>query len=266
MNAKEQITALRNLLREHNHNYYVLDSPTISDYDFDMKLKKLQTLEAEHPEFDDPTSPSKRVGGAVTKNFQTTKHNFRMYSLDNSYSKEDLQNWETRIKKQVDGPVSYTCELKYDGASISLTYQNGNLISGVTRGDGYQGDNVTANIKTIKSIPLQLKGDFPDNFEIRGEIVMPFDGFNKMNELRVAQGEDPFRNPRNTASGSLKLQDSALVAKRPLECLLYSLVGDNLPITTQMQGLQKASAWGFKVTKLAKLVNSIDAVLDFDNY
>ena len=266
MNAKEQITALRNLLREHNHNYYVLDSPTISDYDFDMKLKKLQTLEAEHPEFDDPTSPSKRVGGAVTKNFQTTKHNFRMYSLDNSYSKEDLQNWETRIKKQVDGPVSYTCELKYDGASISLTYQNGNLISGVTRGDGYQGDNVTANIKTIKSIPLQLKGDFPDNFEIRGEIVMPFDGFNKMNELRVAQGEDPFRNPRNTASGSLKLQDSALVAKRPLECLLYSLVGDNLPISTQMQGLQKASAWGFKVPKIAKLVNSIDAVLDFVNY
>lgn len=266
MNAKEQITALRNLLREHNHNYYVLDSPTISDYDFDMKLKKLQTLEAEHPEFDDPTSPSKRVGGAVTKNFQTTKHNFRMYSLDNSYSKEDLQNWETRIKKQVDGPVSYTCELKYDGASISLTYQNGNLMSGVTRGDGYQGDNVTANIKTIKSIPLQLKGDFPDNFEIRGEIVMPFDGFNKMNELRVAQGEEPFRNPRNTASGSLKLQDSALVAKRPLECLLYSLVGDNLPISTQMQGLQKASAWGFKVPKIAKLVNSIDAVLDFVNY
>ena len=266
MDAKEQITALRNLLREHNHNYYVLDSPTISDYDFDMKLKKLQTLEAEHPEFDDPTSPSKRVGGAVTKNFQTTKHNFRMYSLDNSYSKEDLQNWETRIKKQVDGPVSYTCELKYDGASISLTYQNGNLISGVTRGDGYQGDNVTANIKTIKSIPLQLKGDFPDNFEIRGEIVMPFDGFNKMNELRVAQGEEPFRNPRNTASGSLKLQDSALVAKRPLECLLYSLVGDNLPISTQMQGLQKASAWGFKVPKIAKLVNSIDAVLDFVNY
>lgn len=266
MNAKEQITALRNLLREHNHNYYVLDSPTISDYDFDMKLKKLQTLEAEHPEFDDPTSPSKRVGGAVTKNFQTSKHNFRMYSLDNSYSKEDLQNWETRIKKQVDGPVSYTCELKYDGASISLTYQNGNLISGVTRGDGYQGDNVTANIKTIKSIPLQLKGDFPDNFEIRGEIVMPFDGFNKMNELRVDQGEEPFRNPRNTASGSLKLQDSALVAKRPLECLLYSLVGDNLPISTQMQGLQKASAWGFKVPKIAKLVNSIDAVLDFVNY
>jgi len=266
MDAKEQITALRNLLREHNHNYYVLDSPTISDYDFDMKLNKLQTLEAEHPEFDDPTSPSKRVGGAVTKNFQTTKHNFRMYSLDNSYSKEDLQNWETRIKKQVDGPVSYTCELKYDGASISLTYQNGNLISGVTRGDGYQGDNVTANIKTIKSIPLQLKGDFPDNFEIRGEIVMPFDGFNKMNELRVAQGEDPFRNPRNTASGSLKLQDSALVAKRPLDCLLYSLVGDNLPITTQMQGLQKASSWGFKVPKIAKLVNSIDAVLDFVNY
>ena len=189
-----------------------------------------------------------------------------MYSLDNSYSKEDLQNWETRIKKQVDGPMSYTCELKYDGASISLTYLNGNLLRAVTRGDGHQGDDVTTNIKTIKSVPLQLKGDFPDNFEIRGEIVLPFDGFNKMNQARVAEGEDPFRNPRNTASGSLKLQDSTLVAKRPLECLLYSLVGDNVPVTTQMQGLEKAAAWGFKVPKIAKLVTSIDAVLDFVNY
>ena len=266
MNAQEQITALRNLLHKHNHSYYVLDTPTISDYDFDMKLKELQTLEAKHPEFDDPTSPSLRVGGGVTKNFETTKHNFRMYSLDNSYSKEDLQNWETRIKKQVDGPVSYTCELKYDGASISLTYQNGNLLRAVTRGDGHQGDDVTTNIKTIKSVPLQLKGDFPDHFEIRGEIVLPFDGFNKMNQARVAQGEEPFRNPRNTASGSLKLQDSALVAKRPLECLLYSLVGDNVPVATQMQGLEKAAAWGFKVPKIAKLVTSIDAVLDFVNY
>ena len=266
MNAQKQITALRNLLHKHNHSYYVLDSPTISDYDFDMKLKELQALEAAHPEFYDPTSPSLRVGGAVTKNFETLKHNFRMYSLDNSYSKEDLQNWETRIKKQVDGPVSYTCELKYDGASISLTYLNGNLLRAVTRGDGHQGDDVTTNIKTIKSVPLQLKGDFPDNFEIRGEIVLPFDGFNKMNQARVAAGEDPFRNPRNTASGSLKLQDSALVAKRPLECLLYSLVGENLPVTTQMQGLEKAAAWGFKVPKIAKLVTSIDAVIDFVNY
>ena len=266
MNAQEQITALRNLLHKHNHSYYVLDSPTISDYDFDMKLKELQALEAKYPEFDDPTSPSLRVGGGVTKNFETTKHNFRMYSLDNSYSKEDLQNWETRIKKQVDGPVSYTCELKYDGASISLTYQNGNLLRAVTRGDGHQGDDVTTNIKTIKSVPLQLKGDFPDHFEIRGEIVLPFEGFNKMNQARVADGEEPFRNPRNTASGSLKLQDSALVAKRPLECLLYSLVGDNVPVTTQMQGLEKAAAWGFKVPKIAKLVTSIDAVLDFVNY
>ena len=266
MNAQEQITALRNLLQKHNHSYYVLDNPTISDYDFDMKLKELQALEAKYPEFDDPTSPSLRVGGGVTKNFETTKHNFRMYSLDNSYSKEDLQNWETRIKKQVDGPVSYTCELKYDGASISLTYQNGNLLRAVTRGDGHQGDDVTTNIKTIKSVPLQLKGDFPDHFEIRGEIVLPFEGFNKMNQARVADGEEPFRNPRNTASGSLKLQDSALVAKRPLECLLYSLVGDNVPVTTQMQGLEKAAAWGFKVPKIAKLVTSIDAVLDFVNY
>jgi DNA ligase (NAD+) len=266
MNAQEQITALRNLLHKHNHSYYVLDSPTISDYDFDMKLKELQSLEIKYPEFYDPSSPSLRVGGAVTKNFETLKHNFRMYSLDNSYSKEDLQNWETRIKKQVDGPVSYTCELKYDGASISLTYLKGKLLRAVTRGDGHQGDDVTTNIKTIKSVPLQLKGDFPDHFEIRGEIVLPFDGFNKMNEARVAAEEEPFRNPRNTASGSLKLQDSALVAKRPLECLLYSLVGDNLPVTTQMQGLEKAAAWGFKVPNIAKLVSSIDEVLDFVNY
>jgi DNA ligase (NAD+) len=266
MNAQKQITALRKLLHKHNHSYYVLDSPTISDYDFDMKLKELQSLEIKYPEFYDPSSPSLRVGGAVTKNFETLKHNFRMYSLDNSYSKEDLQNWETRIKKQVDGPVSYTCELKYDGASISLTYLKGKLLRAVTRGDGHQGDDVTTNIKTIKSVPLQLKGDFPDHFEIRGEIVLPFDGFNKMNEARVAAEEEPFRNPRNTASGSLKLQDSALVAKRPLECLLYSLVGDNLPVTTQMQGLEKAAAWGFKVPNIAKLVSSIDEVLDFVNY
>ena len=164
----------------------------------------------------------------MTKNFNTIVHNHRMYSLDNSYSLEDLQDWETRIKKMVDGDVNYTCELKYDGASISLTYENGKLLRAVTRGDGFQGDEVTANIKTIKSVPLQLKGDYPAKFDIRGEIVLPFDGFIKMNEERVANDEEPYRNPRNTASGSLKLQDSAEVAKRPLECLLYNLTGNNL--------------------------------------
>ena len=266
MIPQEQIIELRNQLREHNHSYYVLDSPTISDYDFDMKLKELQVLEAKYPAFYDANSPTLRVGGEVTKNFETVQHTFRMHSLENSYSKEDLENWEARIKKQIDGAVAYTCELKYDGASMSPTYENGSLVRAVTRGDGYQGDNVTTNIKTIKSVPLKLQGDYPPLFEIRGEIVLPFDGFIRMNEERLAAGEEPYRNPRNTASGSLKLQDSAQVAKRPLECLLYSLVGEKLPVSTQMEGLEKAAAWGFKVPPIAKLVSSIDEVLAFVNY
>ncbi len=264
---QNKINELRIELREHNHNYYVLDNATISDYDFDIKLKELQELEAKHPEFFDANSPTERVGGAVTKNFETIVHGHRMYSLDNSYSKEDLQDWETRIKKLVDGDIHYTCELKYDGASISLTYENGKLTKAVTRGDGFQGDNVTANIKTIKSIPLQLKGDnYPVKFDIRGEIVLPFEGFKKMNEERIEIGEEPYRNPRNTASGSLKLQDSAEVAKRPLECFLYNITGTNLNIQTQLESLEKARAWGFKVPDAAKLVNSIDEVLEFVDY
>lgn len=264
--AEEQINELRNELREHNYNYYVLDNATISDYDFDIKLKELQELEAKHPEFFDANSPTQRVGGEVTKNFDTIAHEHRMYSLDNSYSKEDLQDWEIRIKKLIDGDIQYTCELKYDGASISLTYEAGKLVKAVTRGDGFQGDNVTANIKTIKSVPLQLKGDYPPKFDIRGEIVLPFDGFNKMNEERIEIGEEPYRNPRNTASGSLKLQDSAEVAKRPLECLLYNLTGSKLGIKTQFESLDKAREWSFKVPEAAKLVNSIDEVLEFVAY
>jgi DNA ligase (NAD+) len=263
---QQQIEILRTELREHNYNYYVLDNATISDYDFDIKLKELQELEEKYPEFFDANSPSQRVGGTVTKNFETIPHEHRMYSLDNSYSKEDLEGWETRIKKLVDGDIQYTCELKYDGASISLTYENGVLLKAVTRGDGFQGDNVIANIKTIKSVPLQLKGDFPSRFDIRGEIVLPFEGFNKMNEERIEIGEEPYRNPRNTASGSLKLQDSAEVAKRPLECLLYNLTGSKLGINTQFDSLEKARQWGFKVPDAAKLTNSIDEVLEFIDY
>lgn len=266
MNIEQQINQLREELRKHNHNYYVLDSPTISDYDFDIKLKELQKLETAHPEFHDPNSPTLRVGGAVTKNFETVQHVYRMYSLDNSYSKEDLEDWEKRIEKQVDGVVEFTCELKYDGASMSLTYENGSLIRAVTRGDGFQGDDVTTNIKTIKSIPLKLKGDYPPLFEIRGEIVLPFEGFNKMNEEREAAGEELYRNPRNTASGSLKLQDSSEVAKRPLECLLYSIKGERLDISTQIENLEKARQWGFKVPKAAVVAKSIDEVLEFVNY
>ena len=263
MNIEQHINELRNVLRMHNYNYYVLDNTTISDYDFDVKLKALQDLEEKHPEFFDASSPTQRVGGEVTKNFETVVHEHRMYSLDNSYSKEDLQDWETRIKKLVDGDIQYTCELKYDGASISLTYENGSLEKAITRGDGFQGDNVTANIKTIKSVPLKLKGDYPPKFDIRGEIILPFEGFIKMNEARVEIGEEPYRNPRNTASGSLKLQDSAEVAKRPLECLLYNLTGANLGVKTQFESLQKARQWGFKVPEIAKLFSSIDDVLNF---
>jgi len=263
MNTKQKIESLRDELRQHNYNYYILDNASISDYEFDIKLKELQALEEANPEFFDANSPTQRVGGAITKNFKTTVHDFRMYSLDNSYSKDDLLDWETRIKKMVDGEVHYTCELKYDGASMNLTYENGNLLRAVTRGDGVQGDEVTANVKTINTVPLQLKGDFPKRFDIRGEIILPIEGFLKMNEERVANEEEPYRNPRNTASGSLKLQDSSEVAKRPLECLLYAIKGNKLNISTQFEGLKKAREWGFKVPKEAKLVNSIDEVLQF---
>ena len=266
MTDKELIIQLREELRQHNYKYYVLDTPSISDYDFDMKLKQLQALEAQYPELYDPNSPTLRVGGAVTKNFQTVVHAQRMYSLDNSYSKDDLLDWESRIKKLVDGPIEYTCELKYDGASISITYKNGTLFQALTRGDGTQGDDVTANIKTIKSVPLKLQGECPGSFEIRGEIILPFEGFNAMNKERIASGEEPYKNPRNTASGSLKLQDSREVAKRPLECLLYSIVGENTGILSQFDNLEKARAWGFKVPKEAKCVSSIDEVLEFINH
>lgn len=264
MNTKEKIKALRQELREHNYNYYVLDNPTITDFEFDMKLKELQELEGKHPEFYDPSSPTLRVGGGITKNFNTVVHEQRMYSLDNSYSKEDLEDWEKRIQRILgDAEVEFTCELKYDGASINLTYEEGKLVKAVTRGDGFQGDDVTTNIKTIRSVPLQLKGDYPPKFDIRGEIILPLDGFAKMNEERIAAGEDPYMNPRNTASGSLKLQDSAMVAQRPLDCLLYGIVGENTGITSQYEMLKKAREWGFKVPSIAQLCKSTEEVMAF---
>lgn len=267
MDVKEKIEQLRTELHEHNYKYYVLDNPEISDYDFDMKLKELQELEDANPEFEDPNSPTMRVGGEVTKNFNTVVHDFPMYSLSNSYSKEDLEEWETRIQKIIEEPVEFVCELKYDGASISLTYEDGEFLRAVTRGDGTQGDEVTYNVKTIKSVPLKLKGDdYPQRFDIRGEIVLPYEGFAKLNAERVDQGEEPYANPRNTASGSLKLQDSAEVAKRPLLCLLYNLTGENLGVTTQMESLNKARDWGFNVPKEAKLAKSIDEVFKYINY
>ncbi len=263
-NILDKITALREELRQHNFNYYVLDNATISDYDFDVKLKELQQLEEQHPEFFDANSPTQRVGGTVTKNFETVTHKNRMYSLDNSYSKDDLLDWEKRIHKMLGvEQLEYTCELKYDGASINLTYEDGKLKKAVTRGDGFQGDDVTANIKTIRSIPLKLKGNSVASFEIRGEIILPLDGFHKMNAERIEAGEDPYKNPRNTASGSLKLQDSAEVARRPLDCLLYHVVVDRIPFATHTEALANATKSGFKVPETLKVVSSIDAVFEF---
>jgi DNA ligase (NAD+) len=267
MAIQQTIQALRAELNQHNYNYYVLDKPTISDYEFDLKLSQLQALEKENPDFFDENSPTQRVGGTITKNFNTITHDYRMYSLDNSYSREDLIEWEKRIQKVLGNvPLAYTCELKYDGASISITYENGKLVRAVTRGDGFKGDEVTNNIKTIRSIPLQLKGDFPDKFDIRGEIILPFAGFEKMNQELIEIGEVPYSNPRNTASGSLKLQDSAEVAKRPLDCLLYGLIGANLPFETQFEGLEQARNWGFKVPNEATLAPNLNEVFNFITY
>lgn len=267
MDIQKNIQDLKDELNLHNHNYYVLDNPTISDFEFDKKLKQLQELENQHPEFFDENSPTQRVGGTITKSFQTVVHDYRMYSLDNSYSVEDLTDWETRIQKVLGNvPLQYTCELKYDGASISITYENGKLKRAVTRGDGFQGDDVTNNIKTIKSVPLQLKGNFPERFDIRGEIILPLEGFEKMNQELIEIGETPYSNPRNTASGSLKLQDSTEVAKRPLECLLYFIVGNNLGISSQYESLEAARNWGFKVPKESKLANNLEEVFEFINY
>ena len=267
MDIQNTIQNLREELNQHNHNYYVLDQPTISDYEFDLKLAQLQDLENQHPEFFDESSPTQRVGGAITKNFETVPHEHRMYSLDNSYSKEDLLEWEKRIQKVLgEVPLEYTCELKYDGASISITYENGKLKRAVTRGDGFQGDDVTNNIKTIKSIPLQLKGNYPPKFDVRGEIILPFAGFEKMNQELIEIGETPYSNPRNTASGSLKLQDSTEVAKRPLDCLLYFLIGNQLPFNSQFESLESARSWGFKAPKEAKLANNLEEVFQFIDY
>jgi len=261
---EKRIDQLRKDLRQHNYNYYVLDDATISDYDFDILLKELQKLEEDNPQYFDTNSPTQRVGGEITKNFETVTHKNRMYSLDNSYSFEDLQDWEKRIEKILGvAEIEFSCELKYDGASINLSYENGKLVRAVTRGDGFQGDDVTTNIKTIKSIPLVLSGLFFDSFEIRGEIILPLDGFNKMNEERVEAGEDPYRNPRNTASGSLKLQDSAEVAKRPLDCLLYHVVADRLPFSTHYESLAKARQVGFKVPEAIRVCNNLEEVFSF---
>ena len=267
MSPAQTIELLRDELNTHNYNYYVLDNATISDFDFDIKLKKLEQLEKESPLLFDANSPTQRVGGTITKNFKTVVHKNRMYSLDNSYSKEDLLDWEKRVEKVLGSTaLEFTCELKFDGASINLTYENGQFVKAVTRGDGFQGDEVTNNIKTIRSIPLSIKTSFVHDFEMRGEIILPIVAFKKMNEERLANGEEEYRNPRNTASGSLKLQDSAEVAKRPLDCLLYQVVTSERKYKTHFESLENARQVGFKVPKAIQLVKSIDEVFDFVNY
>ena len=257
---------LRDEIHMHTHLYYVKDAPIISDYEFDLMLKKLNDLESKFPQFFDINSPSQRVGGKVSKNFNNIKHDYPMYSLDNSYSKKDLDSFYSRILKKIpDYDLNFLCELKFDGVSINLTYENGVLVRAVTRGDGVQGDDVTENVKTIKTIPLKLYGDYPSKFQIRGEIFIELNDFNKMNIDRTNNGLEPYMNPRNTAAGSLKLQDSAEVARRPLKCFLYQVVSEYDESKTQYENLISASKWGFNVSDSYKLCNTIDEVFDFIN-
>lgn len=266
MNIQEKIQLLRKELHKHNYNYYILDTPILSDFEFDQKLKELQQLENQYPEFFDPNSPTQRVGGGITKNFPTLVHEYRMYSLDNSYSIDDLKDWEIRIKKIIDTNIEFVCELKYDGASISIEYENGSLKNAVTRGDGFQGDEVTANIRTINSVPMQLKGNYPKHFYIRGEIILPYKEFNRINKERADNNLELYANPRNTASGSLKLQNSNEVAKRKLDCYLYNITGKNLPFNSQWEMLKAARDYGFKVPNSAKLCKNLNEVIEFIEY
>ncbi|MBL6643017.1 MAG: NAD-dependent DNA ligase LigA [Flavobacteriaceae bacterium] len=267
MEIEKKIRTLRESLHEHNYLYYIKDSPEISDYEFDQLLNTLVALEQLYPEYFDPNSPTQRVGGGITKDFKTRSHRYPMYSLSNTYSKEELTDWANRVEKVLgDEEYAFTCELKYDGASINLTYENGKFVRGVTRGDGSLGDDVSTNLRTLPTIPLTLKGDYPPVFEIRGEIILPFDGFQALNEQRIQRGEEPFMNPRNTASGSLKLQDSSLVANRPLECFLYALAGEDLGVDTQMESLEKSRSWGFKVPDTAKYAGDLEEVFQYLDY
>ncbi len=262
-NIQQQIEDLRAELHQHNYRYYIEDQPTITDLEFDQKLKHLQELEQAHPEFYDPNSPTLRVGGTVTKNFPTVEHKFRMYSLDNSYDFNDLEDWERRIIRTIPDPVEFVAELKYDGASISVHYENGKLKEAITRGDGFRGDEITANVKTIPEIPLTLHGDYPDSFFMRGEIFLTRKNFDKINARRAEEGLDLFMNPRNTASGTLKMQDSAEVRKRGLTAVLYQYIADAAPAETHWELLEKAHSWGFKTSGHAKLCRNLEEIKQY---
>ena len=262
--VKNQIDALVLELKQHNINYYVLAMPTISDYDFDQKLKQLEALEKAHPEFLNPDSPTQKVGGEITKNFKTIVHKWPLMSLGNTYNEQDLIDFDQRVKKAIGDNFEYVCELKFDGLSMSIAYENGKLLRAVTRGDGTKGDEVTTNVKTIRTIPTQIKGDkIPSYFEIRGEVFMHKAAFIRLNEERIESGEIAYANPRNFASGTIKMQDSAEVAKRPLDCFLYFLYSDENPFKTHWESLQAVKKWGFKISEESKLCNNIQEVLAF---
>lgn len=265
---KQQIEELRKNIEDWNYQYYVLNKPAISDFEFDHKLKELEKLETEHPEFFDPNSPTQRVGSDINKNFVQVRHAYPMLSLSNTYSREEIADFLSRADKALHGEkFEIVSELKYDGTSISLIYENGYLARALTRGDGTQGDDVTSNVRTIKSIPLKLHGNnFPEKFEIRGEILMPFDEFNRLNQERKENGETPFANPRNAAAGTLKLLNPKTVASRKLDSYLYYLLGENLPFDGHYENLQEAKKWGFKVSDAIKKCNSLEEVMDFINH
>ena len=267
---KNRIVELSKIITEHNHNYYVLSLPTISDFEFDQLLKELEQLEKENPEFAEDNSPTKRVGGDITKKFETVKHIYPMLSLSNTYSTEEIIDWENRIKKLSEAKIKYVCELKYDGVAIGIRYKNGELFQAITRGDGSHGEDITANVRTIKTIPLKLRGDYPLDFEIRGEIFFPLQNFNKLNEEKLAQGEALYANPRNTASGTLKSQDSAVVAQRGLDCYLYGVYGEKLNLNSHSNAVYSAAKWGFKTPtvqdKMIATCETIDEIVDFIDY
>ncbi|MBK7964393.1 MAG: NAD-dependent DNA ligase LigA [Bacteroidetes bacterium] len=266
--VKARVAELTALINDHNFRYYNLSDPLISDFEFDQLLNELIQLEKEYPSLLELDSPTQRVGGEITKNFETVKHIYPMLSLGNTYSEDELKEFHERVIKGIpDEKVEYVCELKFDGVAIGIQYENGKFKRAVTRGDGIQGDDVTANVKTIRSLPLRLKdGNYPAKFEIRGEIILPRATFERINEERVDIGETPFANPRNSASGTLKLQDSSEVSKRKLDCFLYALYGDDLPFLTHEDGLKAATSWGFKVSNERKVCHSIEEVFDFINY
>lgn len=266
MNIKERIDLLRSELHRHNHNYYVLNAPEITDKEFDDLMRELQELENEHPEYADPNSPTMRVGSDLNKNFTQVAHKYPMLSLGNTYSESEVTDFFERVRKGLNEDFEICCELKYDGTSISLTYEEGKLVRAVTRGDGEKGDDVTDNVKTIRSIPLVLHGDYPPSFEIRGEILMPWESFERLNQEREAREEPLFANPRNAASGTLKSQSSSVVATRKLDAYLYYLLGDYQPSDGHYENLQKAAQWGFKISEHMKKVQTLEEVFAYINY